>query len=226
MDLSSKRHIITTNDGSHSLLVPDLNEQYHSIHGAKQEAEHVFLKMGLDGFCKANSTAKSIAILEIGFGTGLNALLSAHWARIKNISLDYTTIEKYPVSQFEFSQLNDGDSLGDNALYQKITTCSWETFVELSSDFKIRKVEIDLISDDLNYGFDVVFFDAFAPNKQPKLWEIEIFKKIFNSMSNGGVLVTYCCQGQARRNMISAGFEVEKVPGPPGKREMLRAKKI
>lgn len=226
MDLSGKREIIVTNDGSHSLLVPELNEQYHSIHGAKQEAEHVFLKMGLDGYCEANPNTKSISVFEVGFGTGLNALLSANWAKEKNINTKYTSIEKYPVAQNEFSKLNYGDLLGNKELYEQITSCDWEDFIEITNQFKVRKVELDLVEDEIYNGFDVVFFDAFAPNKQPKLWEVEIFKKIFLAMNLNGILVTYCCQGQARRNMIEAGFVVEKVPGPPGKREMLRAKKL
>lgn len=230
MDLSRKRQIIVTNDGSHSLLVPELNEQYHSVHGAKQEAEHVFLKMGLDGYFEANPKnnlkGNSISVFEVGFGTGLNALLSSNWAKENEVNIEYTSIEKYPVAQNEFSKLNYGDLLGDKGLYDKITTCNWGEFVAITNQFKVRKVELDLVVDELHKGFDVVFFDAFAPNKQPKLWEVDIFKKIFQAMNSNGILVTYCCQGQARRNMIEAGFSVEKVPGPPGKREMLRARKL
>ena len=225
MDLSSKRKIITTNDGSHSLLVPELNEQYHSVHGAKQEAEHVFLKMGLEGFCDEKEV-QEFSVFEVGFGTGLNALLTAQWSGINNKTINYTSIEKYPVSKDEFSLLNYGDLSGNAALYSKIVEAKWESFESITDTFKLRKQELDLIEDQLQSGFDVVYFDAFAPNKQPKLWEVSIFKKIFDSMNEGGLLVTYCCQGQARRNMIEAGFTVEKVPGPPGKREMLRAQKI
>lgn len=224
LNLSNKREIITTNDGSHSLLVPELNEQYHSVHGAKQEAEHVFLKMGLDGFCKGKS-CNEINVFEVGFGTGLNALLSADWAKSNSISLNYTSIEKYPVTEDEFALLNYGDLLGEAELYNKITAASWEEYCEITKFFNLKKLAIDLTEDVLPKGFDVVYFDAFAPNKQPKLWEIVIFEKMFDIMNSKGILVTYCCQGQARRNMIAAGFEVEKVPGPPGKREMLRARK-
>lgn len=224
MDLSGKRKIIVTDDGSHSLLVPELNEQYHSVHGAKQEAEHVFLKMGLDD--RLDDGYKSISVFEVGFGTGLNALLTANWAKENKTSVAYTSIEKYPVADEEFNLLNYGDLLQAPELYKKITGAKWGNFTEMTDLFSLRKVEADLIEDNLPKGFDVVFFDAFAPNKQPKLWEVNIFKKIFEIMINNGVLVTYCCQGQARRNMIEAGFEVEKVPGPPGKREMLRARKV
>lgn len=223
MDLSQKRQIITTNDGSHSLLVPELNEQYHSVHGAKQEAEHVFLKMGLE--CPSASFGNKINVFEVGFGTGLNALLTADWAERNQRIINYTTVEKYPVSAGEFSLLNYGDLIGNPALYSQINNANWESFVEITKAFKLKKLALDLVKDELPIGQDVVFFDAFAPNKQPKLWEVEIFKKIFQILKPGGVLVTYCCQGQARRNMLAAGFEVEKVPGPPGKREMLRARK-
>ena len=222
MDLSNKRKIITTNDGSRSLLVPELNEQYHSVYGAKQEAEHVFLKMGLNGFCDSNKVSE-LSVLEVGFGTGLNTLLTADWAQKNKIKINYTSIEKYPVSLEEFNQLNYGDLLGGNELYHKITSVHWEEFVDVTNEFCLKKLELDLVDDTLPVGQDVVFFDAFAPNKQPKLWEINVFQKIFEVMNFGGVMVTYCCQGQARRNMIAAGFKVEKVPGPPGKREMLRA---
>jgi len=227
MDLSCNRKIITTKDGSNSLLVPALNEQYHSIHGAKQEAEHVFLKMGLeDSSIQAHCNTNSISVFEVGFGTGLNALLSANWAILNNKKIEYTAIEKYPVSKEEFDQLNYGDLLGEVELYNQISNSKWEEFVTINDHFKVKKIALDLIADELPKGFDVVYFDAFAPNKQSKLWEVSVFEKIYSIMTSKGVLVTYCCQGQARRNMIEAGFKVEKVQGPPGKREMLRARKL
>ncbi len=224
MDLSKNRRIITTNDGSHTLLVPELNEQYHSIHGAIKEAEHVFLKMGLDEFVRSNKV--SVNVFEVGFGTGLNALLSAQWATSKQKKLAYTSIEKFPVSKKEFQQLNYGNIVHGSEIYTKITDAKWNDFTTISNAFKLRKLKLDLRKDTLPNGFDVVFFDAFAPNKQPELWDTLVFEKIYRIMRKNGLMVTYCCQGQAKRNMISAGFEVEKVPGPPGKREMLRARKL
>ena len=224
MDLSKNRRIITTNDGSHTLLVPELNEQYHSIHGAIKEAEHVFLKMGLDEFVRSNKV--SVNVFEVGFGTGLNALLSAQWATSKQKKLAYTSIEKFPVSKKEFQQLNYGNIVHGSEIYTKITDAKWNDFTTISNAFKLRKLKLDLRKDTLPNGFDVVFFDAFAPNKQPELWDTLVFEKIYGIMSENSLMVTYCCQGQAKRNMISAGFEVEKVPGPPGKREMLRARKL
>ncbi|MFL2582440.1 MAG: tRNA (5-methylaminomethyl-2-thiouridine)(34)-methyltransferase MnmD [Flavobacteriales bacterium] len=224
MDLSKNRKIITTNDGSHSILVPELNEQYHSIHGAIKEAEHVFLKMGLDE-CLPHNRA-SLRVFEVGFGTGLNALLSVKWSQTKQQSVEYTSIEKHPVSKEEFQQLNYGNMVDEVDLYTKITNANWTEFIEISTKFKLRKLELDLVKDPLPKGFDIVFFDAFAPNKQPELWDTSVFEKVYSIMNKNGLLVTYCCQGQAKRNMISAGFLVEKVPGPPGKREMLRARKL
>lgn len=224
MDLSKNRKIITTNDGSHSIHVPELNEQYHSVHGAIQEARHVFLKMGLDEFIHHNKLP--IHVFELGFGTGLNALLASQWAKINKQFLYYTSVEKYPISKDEFQRLNYGDIIGEKDLYKNITSCNWNEFVQISNKFKLRKLEIDIIEDNIPDGFDIIFFDAFAPKKQPKLWEVSIFEKMFSILNSRGFLVTYCCQGQARRNMISAGFSVEKVQGPPGKREMLKAKKL
>ena len=224
MDLSKNRKIIRTKDGSHSILVSDLHEQYHSVHGAVQEAEHVFLKMGL-GECFHHKVSP-IHVFELGFGTGLNAFLSAQWAKVNHQVVNYTSIEKYPLTEDEFEQLNYGDFVGEKKLYQNITSSKWNEFVEISNSFKLKKLELDVIEDIIPSGFDLIFFDAFAPNKQPKLWEVSIFEKMFSILNSKGILVTYCCQGQARRNMISAGFSVEKVPGPPGKREMLKAKKL
>ncbi len=224
MDLSKNRKIITTNDGSHSILVPELNEQYHSIHGAIKEAEHVFLKMGLDEFIPHNEP--SLNVFEVGFGTGLNALLSAKWAKENQQELEYTSIEKYPVSKGEFDQLNYGNIVGEKELYKNITISNWNDFNQISEKLKLRKLELDIVKDNLPNGFDIVFFDAFAPNKQPELWNVSVFEKVYEIMNKNGLMVTYCCQGQAKRNMISAGFEVEKVSGPPGKREMLRARKL
>ena len=159
-----KREIITTNDGSKTIHLPDWNESYHSKHGAVQEAQHVFIKSGLCEISKAE-----IGILEIGFGTGLNAMLTMNKAKETDQLIEYTGLEAYPVS---------------------------------------------------------IYFDAFGPRVQPDMWTLEIFQKLYSSMENEGVFVTYCAKGQVRRDLIEAGFKVEKIPGPPGKREMLRGRKI
>ena len=213
-----KREIIVTKDGSHSLFVPSLNEQYHSIHGAKQEAEHVFLKMGL-GFHKK----EKLRVFEVGFGTGLNALLTCNFASKNNIEIDYVSVEKYPVTKAEFSVLNYGDILKMETLFVQMFEQEWEQKCLVNDSFSLLKINKDLKKDSLPEGFDVIYFDAFAPNKQPDMWSVEVFTKMRDMLNEGGCLVTYCCQGQARRTMIEAGFTVEKVEGPPGKREMLRA---
>jgi tRNA U34 5-methylaminomethyl-2-thiouridine-forming methyltransferase MnmC len=175
LSLSKNRKIIITKDGSHSILVPELNEQYHSIHGAVQEAKHVFLKMGL--FEYLNHMGSPIHVFELGFGTGLNAFLSAQWASQNNQVVNYTSIEKYPLSENEFQRLNYGDIVGEKKMYKNITTSKWSEFVEISNSFKLKKLELDVIEDIIPSGFDLIFFDAFAPNKQPKLWEVSILKK-------------------------------------------------
>jgi tRNA U34 5-methylaminomethyl-2-thiouridine-forming methyltransferase MnmC len=213
-----QREIIVTKDGSHSLFVPSLNEQYHSIHGAKQEAEHVFLKMGL-GFHKK----EKLRVFEVGFGTGLNALLTCDFALKNNKVIEYVSIEKYPVTKAEFSVLNYGAILNLESLFMNMFEQEWEVDFVINDSFSLQKIKKDLKKDILPEGFDVIYFDAFAPNKQPDMWSVDVFTKMRNMLSDGGCLVTYCCQGQARRTMMEAGFTVEKVEGPPGKREMLRA---
>ena len=213
-----KREIITTKDGSHSLFVPILNEQYHSIHGAKQEAEHVFLKMGL-GFHRK----EKLRVFEVGFGTGLNALLTCDFAIKNKKVIEYVAIEKYPVTKDEFSSLNYGVILNMKSLFHQMFDQEWERNIFINESFSLHKINKDLKKDVLPEGFDVIYFDAFAPNKQPDMWSVEVFAKMNKMLREGGCLVTYCCQGQARRTMIEAGFTVEKVDGPPGKREMLRA---
>lgn len=215
-----KREIIVTKDGSHSLFVPSLNEQYHSIHGAKQEAEHVFLKMGL-GFHQK----EKLRVFEVGFGTGLNALLSCDYAVKNHKHIEYVSIEKYPVTKTEFSVLNYGRLLDMQTVFEAMFEQEWEVNCVVNDYFSLQKINNDLEKDLLPEGFDVIYFDAFAPNKQPDMWTVEVFRKMKSILLEGGCLVTYCCQGQARRTMIEAGFTVEKVPGPPGKREMLRAMK-
>lgn len=212
-----------TKDGSHSLFVEALNEHYHSIHGAVQESKHVFLKMGMDA-----TTASPLRILEIGFGTGLNAYLTYRAALDDNRRVEYTGVEKYPVEESIWTQLNYPDP--DDALsveqFREIHLAKWGTEEALHPLFSITKIRQDFL-DPLPEGpFDLIYFDAFAPEKQPDLWTVEQFQELYRRAAMGCVMVTYSAKGQVRRNMIEAGWEVEKVAGPPGKREMLRAKKV
>lgn len=216
------REIVTTKDSSSTLFVPGLDQHYHSMHGAMQESMHVFIEAGLHLF-KDKGKAN---ILEIGLGTGLNALLTALEAEKLKLSIDYTALEKYPLSMDEMLQLNYGELLEGaetKRLLTELHQLKWGEKMELSSSFLLQKLEIDFKDYQKKEVHDLIYFDAFAPSAQPDLWTVDIFTSMYNSLKPGGTLVTYCVKGDVRRNMKSAGFEVEKIPGPPGKREMARA---
>lgn len=218
----SSLKIITTQDGSHSLLHEQLNETYHSIHGAIQESNHVFIKNGL-GFVKSLGKSE-IQILEIGFGTGLNALLTIQHALTNNQIIRYTTLEAFPIEEEVWSQLNYAVSPESRVWFEKLHRADWNEWVELSPTFHLRKLHTTLqgamLEDD---QYDLIYFDAFAPNKQPDIWELRMLDKVARSMKAGGVFVTYCAKGQLKRDLQSLNLEVESLPGPPGKREMVRA---
>jgi tRNA U34 5-methylaminomethyl-2-thiouridine-forming methyltransferase MnmC len=217
--------IITTGDGSHSLLNTTLNETYHSVHGALRESLHVFIKHGLEYFVN-NNQSKNISIFEVGFGTGLNALLTAQFAHDKNIHVDYTSIEAFPLHSDVISKLNYAQSPEQKELFEKIHGAEWEKSISISTGFSIHKVKTTLQLIDLSpFAFDVVFFDAFAPSKQPEMWEISVLQKIYNAVKSPGVFVTYCAKGQLKRDLKNLGFEVQTLGGPPGKKEMVRALK-
>lgn len=206
-----------TEDGSTTLYRPDLNEHYHSIHGAIQESKHVFIEAGLKK-CQSDS----LKILEIGFGTGLNAFLTMLYADNKKII--YHSIEKYPLAKNIVEKINFPhiiNSPESKKWFQKIHEIPWNTECEIEPWFKLKKIETDLLEHNFENGYDLVYFDAFAPEKQPELWDVKIFQKLFNSMSENAILTTYCAKGNVRRAMISCGFAVERIPGPPGKRQMM-----
>lgn len=219
-----KRILETTSDGSHTLFVPELEEHYHSVNGAIQESTHVFLEAGLR-LCKKNS----IRVFEVGFGTGLNAFLTFLDARKYSKSIHYTSIELYPISEELVQGLNYSQLLSpeDDTAFKTLHTSDWDKSVAIDPFFVLEKIKADFQDWDEVFPdlFDVVFFDAFAPDKQPEMWTQLVFDKIFKMMSGGGILVTYCAKGVVRRMLQSSGFEVERLPGPPGKREMLRALK-
>lgn len=212
--------LITTSDGSHTLLNTSLNETYHSMHGALQESEHVFIKHGLDVVSKKSP----IHILEVGFGTGLNALLTLHQANIKNVTIQYTTLEAFPIEENIWSMLNYVASADSKEQFEKIHRAKWSQLENIFPNFKLRKLHTTLqqIVLEINY-YDLIYFDAFAPNKQPEMWELPMLQKITETMKPGGVFVTYCAKGQLKRDLRSIGLTVETLPGPPGKREMVRA---
>jgi tRNA U34 5-methylaminomethyl-2-thiouridine-forming methyltransferase MnmC len=223
--MDDKIQIITTGDGSHSLVNIELNETYHSVHGAKQESVHVFLKNGLDFFCERSSN-DPVNVLEVGFGTGLNAWLTAQRATELQRKIVYTTIEAFPLHENIWSALNYVHGTDEQIIFEKLHRAAWSGNVEITPFFSIRKLHSSLQQVDLNANFyDVIYFDAFAPNKQPELWEIPILEKIFFSMTSGSVFVTYCAKGQLKRDLKSLSLLVETLAGPPGKKEMVRALK-
>jgi tRNA U34 5-methylaminomethyl-2-thiouridine-forming methyltransferase MnmC len=215
--------IIKTSDGSHSLYLKDRDETYHSKHGAIQESRHVFIGAGLRPIIE--SGLKEINILEVGFGTGLNALLTLIEAEKSKLVIRYTSLEAFPLSIEVINQLNYGTVLEADNEFKKIHESPWKEPQKISSNFTLKKEETRLEDFEPEDQFDLVYFDAFAPTVQPELWTESIFRKMYAALNNGGVLVTYCSKGAVRRAMIAVGFTVERLPGPPGKREILRARK-
>lgn len=222
-----KREIITTNDGSKTIHFPEWNEQYHSTHGAIQEAKHVYLEHGLVFFCALKGYVKQsqISILEIGFGTGLNAFLTAIKAKALNLNCNYVGVEGFPISTEELKALNYTEILKHDFIFQNIHKIEWEKESVISKYFRLKKERKQFFEITNENQFDIVYFDAFGPRVQPELWTEAIFKIMYKAMKPNGVLVTYCAQGHARRAMVLVGFTVEKLNGPPGKRHMLRAVK-
>lgn len=222
-----ERKIIKTGDGSVTIHLSEWDEQYHSKHGAIQEAQHVFIKMGLEYWVGLNKE-KQLSILEIGFGTGLNAFITFLEAKKLQLNINYTGVEAYPVSEAEIGELNYAEMLSaENQLdaFRKMHQIPWNTQEAIAENFHLEKQQkrFEKIEDVNKY--DLVFFDAFGARVQPELWTEEIFAKMYSAMKNNGVLVTYSAKGSVRRAMQTAGFIVERLPGPPGKREMLRALK-
>ena len=218
-----KSQLITTKDGSKTIHFPEWNESYHSKHGAITEALHVYIKSGLDHWLASNSS-KEISILEMGFGTGLNTYLTYKFTKDYNLHIHYSSIEKYPLDNQIVSQLNYYSDK-DQTLFESLHNSAWEETVQITNQFKLKKHQIDIDSFQSKDKFDVIFFDAFGPRVQPNLWHKSILLNMFDHLNPGGVWVTYCCKGRVRRDLIDVGFQVEKIPGPPGKREMLRAVK-
>lgn len=215
--------IVTTADGSHTIYVPELNEHYHSVNGAVQESTYIFINNGFD-FCMANP----VNIFEVGFGTGLNALLTA----IKSINtsrlVNYTAIEKSPLSEEITNSLNYSgfiDKTGSSIL-QAIHASSWNVPQKITGNFVLNKIRGDLTTDIITGNYDLIYFDAFGPDKQPEMWTREVFKKISEITVRKGTLVTYSAKGDVKRSLKQSGFEVNLLPGPPGKRHIIRAVKI
>lgn len=231
-----KRVIEKTDDGSATLFVPELNEHYHSTKGARTESQHIFINMGLKA-----STALSPRILEIGFGTGLNAWLTLEEAERSGRNIHYTGLELYPlewqmIEQLEYIGNDEQLAVGGNPrsaidLFRQLHTSPWEEDVPLTPHFTLQKVQTDANrylaeGSQTLQGTDVIYFDAFAPEKQPEMWSQELFDRLYVLLNPGGILTTYCAKGVIRRMLQAAGFIVERLAGPPGgKREILRARK-
>ncbi len=215
------RQIILTEDGSHTIFVPELGDHYHSVHGAIGESMHIFIGHGL------NRTEKDpVAILEIGFGTGLNAWLTLLTAGNTHRKVTYETWEAYPLGMEEVLQLNYPGVTGTGSQeFLALHEAPWGIPVQLNPGFSITKVHNDILQFRSDTTFDLVYFDAFGPAFQPELWETAIFRSIFRNMNPDGLLVTYSAKGQVKRNLREAGFSVTSAPGPPGKREITVAQK-
>lgn len=219
-----KPELIKTADGSHSLFLKDLDEHYHSVHGAIQESKHVFLQAGLSQF----NDKKSISILEIGFGTGLNALLTFIENKNSNRVIDYTTLEAYPLEMEVVKELNYVQELNASdyhSIYLQMHESEWETKISIRPNFNFTKIKNTLQEVSFLQQYDLIYFDAFGPRVQPELWTEEVFTKIYNATAAGGMLVTYCAKGEVKRTLKKVGFVLETLPGPPGKREMIRVTK-
>jgi tRNA U34 5-methylaminomethyl-2-thiouridine-forming methyltransferase MnmC len=224
----SKLKIITTEDGSHSLYHNELNETYHSFHGALTESKYVFIEKGLRYWRVKEGLPQAVRVLEIGFGTGLNALLSYQFAKENAIDLHYTSLEPFPIEPSIIQQLNYHLQLQGDASktdFDAIHEVDWNEAVVLSENFKLEKQETTFQNFETDKNYDIIFFDAFAPSKQAEMWELALMQKCYELLNEKGVFVTYSARGQLKRDLKSAGFSVETLPGPPGKKEMVRAEK-
>jgi len=213
-----------TKDGSYTLYAPRFSSHYHSTHGARQESNHVFIGAGLDYYL--NTQRSSLAILEMGFGSGLNALLAQVYAEQKQLPVLYETVEAYPIQEEIISTLNYHRTDEEKVIFDQLHLLSWDIEHTISDHFRFRKYlglieEVQLLS-----TYDIIFYDAFGPGSQPHLWQEEVLEKLCSRLVQGGILVTYCAQGAFKRALKAIGMQVEGIPGPPGKREMTRAIKL
>ena len=223
-----QRKLIVTGDGSHSIKVPELGVIYHSVHGAIQESKHVFIEAGYNA-SERFKRSDTLRVFEVGFGTGLNALLTLIESKKLNQKIYYESIELFPLSVDEAKMLNYCTILHRDDLqkiFERLHECNWEQETIVNANFSFKKSKSDLLSFQPSGSFDIIFFDAFDANAQPELWTEGIFEKMFEMLKPKGVLTTYSSKGTVRRAMETAGFTVEKIPGPPGKREIVRAVKV
>jgi len=215
--------IITTTDKSNTLYSEKFNEHYHSTFGAINESSHIFINEGL-----LYSKLKNVRIFEVGFGTGLNAFLTYIFCQKHNISVNYTCIEKHPIEIQIADKLNYPELISpeNKNIFNLFHSCKWEENIIINKSFNFKKVLKDFTKYNFSEKYDIIYFDAFAPEKQPELWSFEIFKKIYDALNNRGILTTYSSKGIVKNNLREAGFTVKRLKGPEGKRHILRAEKI
>ncbi|WP_268123340.1 tRNA (5-methylaminomethyl-2-thiouridine)(34)-methyltransferase MnmD [Roseivirga pacifica] len=215
--------IIETSDGSQSLYRKDLNETYHSTHGAITESQYVFIQHGLDFLSEQGR--ESVSILEVGFGTGLNALLTLDWAKSHEQKITYSTLEPIPLTADIYTQLNYHELINgsvNQADLKHLHEAEWEQEHQLTDNFTFFKTQSKLQDFQSEKDFDLVYYDAFAPSKQAEMWDYDVLEKTADLMAEGAVLVTYCARGQFKRDLAALGLSVETLKGPPGKKEMVR----
>ncbi|NOR74980.1 MAG: tRNA (5-methylaminomethyl-2-thiouridine)(34)-methyltransferase MnmD [Draconibacterium sp.] len=216
-----KLRIINTADGSQTLYNTEMEEQYHSMNGALTEANYVYIEKGYLSHKSENPT-----VFEVGFGTGLNCLLTSLSSEKQKRPTTYFTIEKYPLDKKIIQQLKYGENISNEAqdIFEKIHSCKWNSPIEISQYFTLIKLQADLLKDDLKEvaNCDIIYFDAFGPDKQPELWQPQVFQKIYSITTVNGIFVTYSAKGEVRRQLTKCGYEMERLPGPPGKLHMLQ----
>lgn len=222
--MNFKKKWVLTKDGSNTLKIINLKETYHSLHGAITETEFVYLEKGLR-FWQNSNPKSNCSIFEMGYGTGLLAYLT--FLNNSEMRIDFTSIEAYPLSLTDYKQLNYNELLNSESVisFLSFSQLSWETDHKLTSNFKLTKHQTLFEQFSGNHSFDLIYYDAFAAHAQPDLWEKRWMKKCYDLLNKGGVWVSYCAKGSVRRALQEVGFTVERLPGPPGKREMLRAVK-
>lgn len=218
------RRIIETGDGSHTVSIPEINVTYRSKHGAIQESRHVFIEAGLH-YILNQSPDQPINIFEMGFGTGLNAFLTAIEAANSRKPVRYVSVECFPLSIKEALSLNYTNSLGNKEWFDALHKSKWNEEVKINEYFTFRKEQSDFITYSIPLQFDIIYYDAFEPGVQPELWTAEVFEKLYAMLLPGGITITYCSKSNVRRALGAAGFIVEKIAGPRGKREIVRASK-
>lgn len=221
-----QRNLIVTKDGSHSLAIPEWQVFYHSLHGAIQEALHVYMEAGWHYWWSQHSAASRCVIFDMGFGTGLNALLTLIAAEQIQQKILYETVEAFPLDMPLVQQLNYCDVLHRPDLrlvFERLHQCDWNKPIAITEHFTLRKAHTSLLNFSTAEPIDIIFYDAFAPRAQPELWIEPVFQQLYAMLAPDGILVTYCSKGTVRRAMQGAGFRVERIPGPAGKREMIRA---